>query len=94
MMVGDNWGMRPPCLKNSVGAGTAGSSLQPHTGRPIHFALVYLADNFVFQPEAEESLGNFCSGPNSDQLGKIAWQSECDRNLGKRQQRHPGGCES
>lgn len=57
MMVGDNWGMRPPCLKNSVGAGTAGSSLQPHTGRPIHFALVYLADNFVFQPEAEEAWG-------------------------------------
>lgn len=57
MVVGDSWGMRPPCLKSSVGAGTAGSSLQPHTGRLIHFALVYLADNFVFQPEAEEAWG-------------------------------------
>ena len=57
MRVGDSWGTRPPHLKNSVGTGTAGSSLQPHTGHPIHFALVYLADNFIFQPEAEEAWG-------------------------------------
>ena len=51
MVVGDSWGMRPPCLKSSVGAGTAGSSLQPHdvytsigctiTGNKLFFDVVF-----------------------------------------------------
>lgn len=39
------------------GAVTSGSFTQPHPGDLIHFALLTLADNFIFQPEAEESWG-------------------------------------
>lgn len=49
--------MRPPHVRNSVRAVTAGSFLRPHAGHLIHFALLDLAANFIFQPEAEEIWG-------------------------------------
>lgn len=58
MMKGDSWGMWPLPVRNDVGAVTAGSFIQPHTGHLIHFVLLDLADNFIFQPEAEETWGN------------------------------------
>lgn len=54
-MVGDSWGMRPPHMKDNVWAVISGCLLQPHTKHLIHFALRDLADNFIFQPEAEEN---------------------------------------
>lgn len=45
--------------EEQCGCGNQASSLQPHTGRlPIHFALIYLADNFALSAvEAEEAWG-------------------------------------
>lgn len=49
--------MSAPHLRSSVLAGTARSFLWPHAGYLIHFALLDLAANFIFQPEAEEIWG-------------------------------------
>lgn len=43
--------------EEQVGSVTARGILQPHIGHVIRFALLDLADNFIFQPEAEEAWG-------------------------------------
>lgn len=56
---------------------------------PDPLSLAQLGWEFYLSARSRRDLGNFCSGPNSDQLGKIAWQSGCDRNLGREPQYHP-----
>lgn len=94
MTVGDSWGMRPPHMKNSAGGSNCWKlpSVSHRASDP--FCLARLGWEFHLSAGSGRGLGNFCPGPNSDQLGKVAWQSECDRNSGRKQQRHPGVCES